>query len=917
MFISNPPEKTMTRRTEKMSHRLILKTLAICFLFTTSFTTVGWSLDYSDFPPDLQEILDERLSQMTDDRPVCVTGRVEFSDGTPITGPQDVQVNLREGIDDPLRVYEGGWFIMNSLLSNKYVGPRNFIFRAFGYDPLDQTIEALDGEITFTPVITLEKTPPDRHITVSGTVHDENDELVEGARVSVRFPMSSFGIRASCRKLTETDTKGGFSISGLSNAEMSVVASKEGYIYHSERIPPSNELIRQVDLKLLPLMKAIVIEYVYQRDGSRDFVNGDIQSGTLEWDPKMGAIRFSEGRTREGREPIYNGDLSLVQRRDVLEFITRYSTPGFMDFGAYDFDSITEAPELGYERIPKPCIQGHVYIVRTRKDGHYAKFVVRSGGMESYPTRIPPPKPTIAAAVSQSGKPGDEVDPVFTTKSGPLDYSDFPPDLQEILDERITELTVDYPVCVAGRIQFIDGTPITGPQDVQVNLRERIDKPLSVYEGGWFINRHAMRKEYVGPRNFVFRAFGYDPLDQTIEALDGEITFTPVITLNKTPPDKLITISGIVYDASDERVEGAHVRVGFPMANFGVSGSCSKRQVTDSDGGFSFTDLSNTEMSLTASKDGFTYHSVRISPSTELNREIDLKLFPLKESIVIEYVYQSDGSRDFVHGDIVSGTLEWEPKMGAVRFAEGRTREGVEPIYNGDLALVEDQKGLMFRNFYSTLGFLQMGSYHFESVIEAPERGYDTRPMPCINGSVYVVRTQKDDHYAKFIVRSGGMGPSPVIPIPQPTSPQVVSQTGTRERNVVPAPTMTMDERLAAGGRKRISLAAFILTALMVFIFFVVFFGGLLFFVMYPYLKGNFSGIRISLLEVVGIRLRGLSPNLVIEAMRILKKNGTPYKMIQMVECYMAYKTKIYDGNTLARYVPGYYKREEEQSENL
>jgi hypothetical protein len=50
-------------------------------------------------------------------------------------------------------------------------------------------------------------------------------------------------------------------------------------------------------------------------------------------------------------------------------------TVGFYDAGAVPLASVNEAGERGYSTQSRPCVVGHVYVVRTF-DGHYAKFAV-------------------------------------------------------------------------------------------------------------------------------------------------------------------------------------------------------------------------------------------------------------------------------------------------------------------------------------------------------------------------------------------------------------------------------------------------------------------------------------------------------------------------------------------------------------
>ena len=82
------------------------------------------AIDYADFPPNLQTILDQRIATMNDaGGGVCIAGRVQFSDGVPINSGEDVQVNLEYGGDEPLRMYAGGWFVADRVLSSYYAGP--------------------------------------------------------------------------------------------------------------------------------------------------------------------------------------------------------------------------------------------------------------------------------------------------------------------------------------------------------------------------------------------------------------------------------------------------------------------------------------------------------------------------------------------------------------------------------------------------------------------------------------------------------------------------------------------------------------------------------------------------------------------------------------------------------------------------
>jgi len=339
-------------------------------------------ISYSDFPPQLQDILDERIADLQTDGGICIAGRVKFSDGAPISGGKDIMVNLYHGVDKPLWVYEGGWFIMGRTLSSHYAGPdKSFVLRAFGYKPIDASITVLDGEMTYLE-FEMQKTPPEKLASVRGVVADEHDRPVEGARVSISFPFANHGYRSGRYTYPHmqmtTSMDGRYVFSRLSQAEHDVVASKSGYAYHSSRFTPPEGGVATEDLRLYP-KRRIVIDYVYQANGSRDFTSGDMQTGTIDWLVGDGGVDFSEGEV-EKYEPDDLRDLELRQEQDVLKFRVVYANGrnGFYDAGPVPFDSVAEAAETGYATGEKPCKVGHVYVVRTYEEDNYAKFIVKS-----------------------------------------------------------------------------------------------------------------------------------------------------------------------------------------------------------------------------------------------------------------------------------------------------------------------------------------------------------------------------------------------------------------------------------------------------------------------------------------------------------------------------------------------------------
>ncbi len=366
------------------TYKLIRELLISCLL--TSFLSVPlMAVDYNDFPPDLQQILDERIADLIANGGICTAGRVTMSDGAHISGGEDVLVNLCHGIDAPHRVYEGGWFIMGRTRSSHYAGPaKGFVLRAFGYDPIDASITILEGEMTYLE-FQMAKTSPQNLASVIGTVVDENNQPFNGAHVSISFPFANYGTRNMPYMSMTTFQDGRYSFGGthrfgyLSITEHNVVASASGYAYHYGTFTPPAGGTAIENRKLYP-NRRIIIEYVYQADGSRSFAAGNLRTGTIDWLNGVGGVDFSDGKVEGYEYPGSVRDIEMRQDQDVLKFRNFYvnGRNGFYDAGAVDFDSVTEAAETGYSTSEKLCLVGHVYVVRTYEEDNYAKFIVRS-----------------------------------------------------------------------------------------------------------------------------------------------------------------------------------------------------------------------------------------------------------------------------------------------------------------------------------------------------------------------------------------------------------------------------------------------------------------------------------------------------------------------------------------------------------
>jgi hypothetical protein len=368
-----------------MSKRIILiSSLSVCIvLAVVALVLSGRALNRNDFPKDLQRTLDQRTAELKSKGGICVAGRVKMSDGAHIRSGEDIMVNLSHGVDEPLWVYDGGWFIMGRALSSDYAGPgKNFVLRAFGYDPIDASIAILQGKITYVKFV-MHKTSPEDLASVIGIVVDDMNEPFEGAIVNLSFPFATHGYRGDTgytyphMEMT-TGSDGQYSFKGLSVSDHSLVASASGYAFHSVGFTPSAGEAATKNLKLYQ-NRSIVIDYVYQADGSRNFAGGDLKTGTIEWNNGTDGIDFSDGRVK-GYDPKSLRDIEMRQDQDTLRFQIFYyngKQNGFYEAGVVALESVTEAAETGYSTETKPCIVGHTYIVRTYEN-NYAKFIVRS-----------------------------------------------------------------------------------------------------------------------------------------------------------------------------------------------------------------------------------------------------------------------------------------------------------------------------------------------------------------------------------------------------------------------------------------------------------------------------------------------------------------------------------------------------------
>ncbi len=562
--------------------------------------------------------------------------------------------------------------------------------------------------------------------SVSGTIRDENGDPLGRVKVS------------SLKGIVFTNAEGIYRIDGFGLEICELVASKDGYIPCRVRVPIQdlNDRTTKQDL-VLSFRRKLRFRYMISPEGRDDFSDPDAANGVEEFlvDEEYRAISPNQINNDSFKEFVDVARLGFRVNEDKLT-LHNFDPPIFyksLPSSSEEFEAISSVGAASPRSwVCPPIQQGDIILIDAVKASGYTLKIL----FEQVQTLKP-----------SEYKPSPKAQPT-TLK---ICYADFPPHLQAILDKRQAELQTNGDICIAGRVKLGDGAPITSGKDIKVNLHHNVDIPLEVYEGGWFVMGKADAIYTVGPeKGFVLRAFGYDPIDASITILNKEITYVG-FEMDKTPPDRLASIKGVVRDVHNRPVEGARIRISFPFAYGGPTPE--KITQTDPNGEYSFEGLSGAEYYVRFDKSGYASDSDRFTPPEGGTALKGLKLYPIHK-IVIDYVYQADGSRSFTSGNLQTGTIEWNlVKHGVVDFSEGQAKRRGS---SDDILLRQEQGVLKFDIFdeRNGNGFYDAGAVPFDSVTEAAQTGYITRGRRCKVGHVYVVRTIEEGNYAKFIVKS-------------------------------------------------------------------------------------------------------------------------------------------------------------------
>ena len=248
------------------------------------------------------------------------------------------------------------------------------------------------------------------------------------------------------------------------------------------------------------------------------------------------------------------------------------------------------------------------------------------------------------------------------------------------------------------------------------------------------------------------------------------------IKLEKTPDDELVTISGIVLeDGTDSPIEDAAVYLRIANGIVSVPGGITvvpggvgatqglRRTATDKDGRFSFEKVTPQVYQISVAKSGHSPTKLpHLSPEQLEGTEHVFRYYKQRD-IEIEYVFQSDGSRDFTKGNLQPRTVTLHPILNkGFRFATGDLSTGTTGTPEGrrDIDFRDNNGSLAFHQvFYTEVGsgFYDAGEVPFDSVTEADADPLvypnpSTQSLPVNLNHVYVVKTL-DGKYAKFVVR--------------------------------------------------------------------------------------------------------------------------------------------------------------------
>ncbi len=355
-----------------MAKRMLV--MAVAGLMGLFLSLVGVALDLAEVPEEIRAELLSTADMMADGK-LLIVGRLHFSDDRVIEGGgcPEAFVNYVQTIDEPLKVEAGGWFYTWQSIESFYADGGVLQIRALGHRPVDIPL-TVDADIVLIDDIEL---VPETDYEIEGTVHDAAGEPVPNIVIDLHFPVAS-----DCWEpiaTVRTDDAGSYSFQGLSSAEHRVILGVPfGFLYVTTDITPkSTEEAEIVDFVLYSELQ-IVIDYVYQPNGTRALTGSGVITGTVMWATTHG-FDFDDGEPEHFEQDDLR-DLELIQDGGELFFRVFYTSEeenGFYQVSDTGFVDVVEAAESGYQIRQTLCNVGDVFVVRTY-EGHYAKLVVQA-----------------------------------------------------------------------------------------------------------------------------------------------------------------------------------------------------------------------------------------------------------------------------------------------------------------------------------------------------------------------------------------------------------------------------------------------------------------------------------------------------------------------------------------------------------
>ncbi len=306
---------------------------------------------------------------------------------------------------------------------------------------------------------------------------------------------------------------------------------------------------------------------------------------------------------------------------------------------------------------------------------------------------------------------------------------------------------------IVGKVEFEDGKKINGGTDVQINYHSDGDRPAKINDDGWFYFYVPLERSYTGAGGKVtIRAFGYRPIEDEINLADGKVHQLKY-KLTKLPDSDLSAVNGVILDESQNPVDGANVTLFYPFTNHGIGNHPVLTYKTGVDGVYKFEGLEPAKFRFYAEGSNGAFNRRMFTPKRGENILQEMTIFAIRK-LTLDYVYQANGTRDFLYGDLRYGRIEWSERQGGLDFSEARIERNDHDTYR-DLEMYRDYNkiALVFRVLYvsDSNGFYDAGLVDLSEIIEAKPEGYSSNAAPCILGHTYVVKTY-EGHYAKFKV---------------------------------------------------------------------------------------------------------------------------------------------------------------------